>query len=178
MNMSQKPIVLKVLTTGEGGVGKTTLIHKYVEGKFRIDTKMTIGVEFFTKYLTLDGRLIALQLWDFGGQQQFRFMLNAYAKGAKGALLMFDLTRYFTLKNLGEWADICRSWDPDIPILFLGTKADLTEQLTVDDEYALEFKEKLKCFEFLKVSSKTGANVENAFEVLTRKILDRLGIKL
>lgn len=170
----EKPIVLKVLTAGEGGVGKTTLIHKYVEGHFLEDTKMTIGVEFHTKYLMVDGRSIALQIWDFGGQEQFRFMLEAYAKGAKGAILMFDLTRYFTLKSLDEWSKICRSWDPDLPILFAGSKFDLGEKISVDDENAEYHKDQLKCFQFIKVSSKTGLNVEKAFEILTRKILERL----
>ncbi|GAH39257.1 unnamed protein product, partial [marine sediment metagenome] len=87
-----KPRVLKIITTGEGGVGKTTLLHRYVEGIFLADTKMTLGVEFFLKELDLDGNKILLQIWDFGGQERFRFLLQNYIMGAKGALLLFDLT--------------------------------------------------------------------------------------
>jgi len=73
-----KPRVLKIITTGEGGVGKTTLLHRYVEGKFLADTRMTLGVEFFLKEIDLDGNKVLLQIWDFGGQERFRFLLKNY----------------------------------------------------------------------------------------------------
>ena len=134
---------------------------------------MTIGVEFFLKELILDGKHCTLQLWDFGGQERFRFLLESYVLGAKGALLMFDLTRPITLENLEQWVNIVRKGDPDLPILFLGTKLDLEEEIQVSDNYAKEFLEVFKLMDFLKISSKTGENVENAFDILTRKILER-----
>jgi small GTP-binding protein len=169
-----KPIVLKVLTAGEGGVGKTTLLHRYVEGKFSSETKMTIGVEFFLKELNIDGQKVMLQLWDFGGQERFRFLLESYVIGARGALLMFDLTRAMTLENIEQWVKICRKEDPNLPILFLGSKADLTEDICVEEDYIEEFKNHFNLYDYLKISSKTGENVELSFENLTRKILERL----
>ncbi|MHA2474338.1 MAG: ADP-ribosylation factor-like protein [Promethearchaeota archaeon] len=62
-----KKFILKILTAGDGGVGKTTLLHRYVEGRFSADTKMTIGVEFFLKETEIDSKQCTLQLWDFGG---------------------------------------------------------------------------------------------------------------
>ena len=99
----KKKYIFKLLTAGEGGVGKTTLLRRYIDNVFEASTKMTIGVEFFIKELLIDSNQCSLQLWDFAGQEQFRFMLDAYVIGAKGALLMFDLTRLMTLKNLEEW---------------------------------------------------------------------------
>ena len=168
-----KKFILKILTAGEGGVGKTTLLHRYVEGKFSADTKMTIGVEFFLKEVEIDGKQCTLQLWDFGGQERFRFLLESYVLGAKGALLMFDLTRPMTLENLQQWVEICRKGDPNLPVLFIGTKIDLVNDIMVDDDYALSFQEQFKLFDFLKISSKSGENVSEAFEILTRKILER-----
>ena len=168
-----KKFILKILLAGEGGVGKTTLLHRYVEGKFSAETRMTIGVEFFLKELEIDNQHCTLQLWDFGGQQRFRFLLESYVLGAKGALLLFDLTRPITLEKLENWVNICRRGDPNLPILFLGTKHDLTDNITVTDDYALEFKEAFNLFDYLKVSSKSGENVLTAFNLLTRKILDR-----
>ncbi len=168
-----KKFILKILLAGEGGVGKTTLLHRYVEGKFSAETRMTIGVEFFLKELEIDSIYCTLQLWDFGGQQRFRFLLESYVLGAKGALLLFDLTRPITLEKLENWVNICRRGDPDLPILFLGTKHDLTNSIMVSDDYALEFKEAFNLFDYLKVSSKSGENVLKAFNLLTRKILDR-----
>jgi len=169
-----KPIVLKVLTAGEGGVGKTTLLHRYVEGKFSSETKMTIGVEFFLKELNIDGQKVMLQLWDFGGQERFRFLLESYVIGARGALLMFDLTRAMTLENIEQWVKICRKEDPNLPILFLGSKSDLSEDICVEEDYIEEFKNHFNLYDFLKISSKTGENVELSFENLSRKILERI----
>ncbi|MFX1340983.1 MAG: Rab family GTPase [Promethearchaeota archaeon] len=168
-----KKFILKILTAGEGGVGKTTLLHRYVEGKFSADTKMTIGVEFFLKEIDLDGKQCTLQLWDFGGQERFRFLLESYVLGAKGALLMFDLTRPMTLENLQQWVTICRKGDVNLPILFLGTKLDLENDIMVDDDYALSFKQQFELFDYMKISSKSGENVAEAFEILTKKILER-----
>ncbi|MFX0056860.1 MAG: Rab family GTPase [Candidatus Hodarchaeota archaeon] len=172
--MESRPKVLKTIITGEGGVGKTTLLHRYIEGKFLIDTRMTIGVEFFLKEFTFNTERILLQIWDFGGQERFRFLLKNYAKGAKGALLMFDLTRPITLETIDEWVDICRSEQPDLPILLVGSKADLTEMVNLEDNYISEFKEKYNLFDYLRVSSKTGENVNMAFELLAKQILDKV----
>ena len=168
-----KSIVLKVLTAGEGGVGKTTLLHRYVEGKFSSATKMTIGVEFFLKELMIDDQKVLLQLWDFGGQERFRFLLKSYVIGARGALLMFDLTRAMTLEKIQNWVNICRDENPNLPILFLGSKADLADDINISKDYILAFKEQFNLYDYLEVSSKTGKNVESAFESVTREILKR-----
>ena len=170
--MPQK-FILKILTAGEGGVGKTTLLHRYVEGKFSADTRMTIGVEFFLKETEIDGKQCTLQLWDFGGQERFRFLLESYVLGAKGALLMFDLTRMSSLQNLEQWLNIVRKGDPSLPVLFLGTKLDLIDDIQVDDDYAKSFLKEYNLIDFLKISSKTGENVSNAFNKLTNIILER-----
>ncbi|MHA1658233.1 MAG: Rab family GTPase [Promethearchaeota archaeon] len=168
-----KKFILKILTAGEGGVGKTTLLRRFVEGQFSAQTKMTIGVEFFLKEIELDSKQCTLQLWDFGGQERFRFLLESYVLGAKGALLMFDLTRPITLDNLEQWVKIVRKWDPDLPILFIGTKIDLDDEIMVEDDYANMFKEQFDLFDYFKISSKSGENVSEVFKVITRKILER-----
>ncbi|MFX1455099.1 MAG: GTP-binding protein [Promethearchaeota archaeon] len=164
------PVLFKILTLGEGGVGKTTLLYRYVEGKFLADTKMTLGVEFFMKELEIEKKKIHLQVWDFGGQEHFRPLLKSYSLGARGALLLFDLTRPSSLDRIEQWVNICRGENPDIPIIFLGTKLDLTESISVDDEFALKFPKKYNFFQYLKISSKTGENVNLAFELLAREI--------
>ena len=170
--MPQK-YILKILTAGEGGVGKTTLLHRYVEGRFSAQTKMTIGVEFFLKETEIDEKQCTLQLWDFGGQERFRFLLESYVLGAKGAMLMFDLTRMSSLENLEQWLNIVRKGNPELPVLFLGTKLDLDDDIQVDDDYAMSFLKEYSLIDFLKISSKTGENVGEAFKILTRKILER-----
>ena len=171
----KKPTILfKIITAGDGGVGKTTLLYRYMEGRFLADTLMTIGVDFYQKDLEINQKKINLQIWDFGGQDHFRPLLKNYAVGARGALLLFDLTRPNSLQGIDQWVNICREANPGIPILFIGTKLDLTENITVDDEFAATFPGKYNFFNYLKVSSKTGENVNLAFEILAKELLKNL----
>ncbi len=135
---------------------------------------MTLGVEFFLKEVNVEGKKILLQIWDFGGQVHFRPLLKNYAMGARGALLLFDLTRPTSLERIEEWINICLEDNPGIPILFLGTKLDLLDSNSIDDDYIIEFKEKYEFFEYLKISSKTGENVKRAFELLAKEILKKI----
>lgn len=83
-----KKFILKILTAGEGGVGKTTLLHRYVEGMFSADTRMTIGVEFFLKEVNIDSQHCTLQLWDFGGQERFRVFIRELCTWCKGRIII------------------------------------------------------------------------------------------
>ena len=161
----------KIIVAGDGGVGKTTLLYRYVEDRFSYDTKMTIGVEFFLKELMIDDQKVLLQLWDFGGQERFRFLLKSYVIGARGALLMFDLTRAMTLEKIPQWVNICRKENPNLPILFLGSKADLADDINISKDYIMAYKEQFNLYDYLEVSSKTGKNVESSFVSITREIL-------
>ena len=174
---TKKSIALKIVTAGDGGVGKTTLLHRYVENKFLFDTKMTIGVGFFQKYVNV-GNLedISLQLWDFGGEEHFRLFLDSYMLGASGAILMFDLTRPKTLNKLDDWVKIIQKHEKDIPIMFLGGKLDLEEFIGVTDDLTLEIKGKYEFIDYIKVSSKSNHNVDKAFEILTNAALKHRGI--
>jgi len=166
--------LLKIITAGDGGVGKTTLLYRFVENKFLADTKMTLGVEFFLKETYIKEETITLQVWDFGGQDHFRPLLKDYSAGAKGALLLFDLTRPSSLENIEQWVNICRGENPGIPIIFLGTKLDLTDSITVDEKFARTFPKKYGFFKYLKISSKTGVNVNLAFRLLAKEIIKNL----
>jgi len=162
--------LLKIISTGDGGVGKKTLLYRYVEGKFLTNTKATLGVDFFLKKYHTKNKELELQLWDFGGQKVFRHILKNYASGAHGALLLFDLTNKSSLEKIDEWVDICREKDPKLPIIFLGTKLDLTNLIIVKDKEAIFFKEKYGFLDYIKVSSKTDENVNLAFQLLVNEI--------
>jgi Ras-related protein Rab-11A len=155
--------VYKLVVAGEGGVGKTTLIIRYCEGIFKHDTRTTVGVGFASKEVQLHGESIKLQIWDFGGEERFRFILPAYCKGANAAVLAFDSTRFQSMKNLPEWVEIIRKNAGNIPIVLVGTKVDLKDQRTVRPEDGDEFSKRNKLNGFFDVSSKTGLNVDNVF---------------
>jgi small GTP-binding protein len=165
-------LTFKIILGGEGGVGKTTLLHKYIENRFLEDTRLTIGVEILNKEITLpDESLCALQLWDFGGQERFRFMQDSFVRGASGAFLMFDLTVLFTFNKLNHWVQLFRKFEPKLPIVLLGSKFDL-ENHTVEDEYVEEFMKANNIYTYLKASSKTGQNVNEGFTQLLNEVIE------
>ena len=99
--------------------------------------------------------------------------MKDHVQGAKGALLIFDLTRPSTLKTVDEWCSIVRSANTSLPIILVGTKLDLTDQIQVEDEHARSIMEEFDLFEYIKISSKTGENVDKCFDLLIGKIMER-----
>jgi small GTP-binding protein len=155
--------IYKLVVAGEGGVGKTTLVIRYCEGIFKHDTRTTVGVGFASKEVKVDDESIKLQIWDFGGEERFRFILPQYCKGANAAILAFDTTRFQSLKNLPEWVNIIRKNSGEVPIVLVGTKVDVEEKRTVKTDEGEAFAKKNKIDSYFDVSSKTGLNVNNVF---------------
>jgi small GTP-binding protein len=169
-------VVLKIIIAGEGGVGKTTILHRYVEGRFIEDTKMTIGVGFSVKNLDLGRQKVNLQLWDFSGQEHLRFMVKQHTHGAHGALFMFDLSNIRrSLRYIDDWFNILRQ-PGEIPIILVGAKYDIIEQnnkrYNMFKHLISESREKYDFFEYIETSSKSGHHVDDAFMTLIKKILD------
>lgn len=162
----------KILITGDGGVGKTSLLRRYVDGTFDESTIMTVGVEFFIKELIFDGIHCSLQLWDLGGQKRFRYLLENYVMGARGALLLLDLTKLPKIGDILEWVNIARLHDINLPIILVGNKYDLEDFIAVDDESALHLKNAFNMVDYIKTSAKTGYNVEEPFELIAKKLIE------
>ena len=168
-------LTFKLVLFGDGTVGKTALAQRYLTGLFRDNTKITIGVEFHIKDLNLSGRRVKLQIWDFGGEQRFRFLLPSYCKGANGGLFMYDVTNPRSLLNIDAWMEVLRSsTPPNIPILMVGTKADLVDNRLVKTSEAMEIAKNHKLAGYAEVSAKTGENVESTFETITKLMLSRI----
>ena len=167
-----KNYIFKILLTGNAGVGKTSLLRRYVDGFFDESTIMTVGVDFFTKEFTFDNAHCLLQLWDLGGQERFRYLLENFVMGARGALLLFDLTRMPLIKDILEWVNIARLHDINLPIILVGTKLDLEDLIAVDDDSALHLKNTFNMIDYIKTSAKTGYNIKKAFEILIKKLTE------
>ncbi len=172
-----KKLAMKILLAGDGEVGKTTLLYRFKEGRFFEGASMTLGVDFSLKNITIDEYSIDLQIWDFGGQDRFRFMLHNYTEGAKGALICADLTQPTSFNNVDEWVKILRATDEELPLLLVGTKNDLVDDIQVDDELAMEIKSEYNLFDYIKTSSKTGEKIDQVFDLLVRKIIEHNNIK-
>lgn len=164
--------IFKILVAGEGGAGKTSLLRRYVDGMFDESNVMTVGVDFFTKDILFDNIHCSLQLWDLGGQKRFRYLLDSYVMGARGALLLFDLTMMPKIGDILEWVNITRLHDINLPIILVGTKNDLEDFIAVDDESALHIKNAFNMIDYIKTSSKTGYNVDKLFDLLAKKLTE------
>ena len=167
-----KTYIFKILVAGEGGAGKTSLLRRYVDEMFDESNVLTVGVDFFTKEVAFNGTKCSLQLWDLGGQKRFRSLLNNFVMGARGALLLFDLTRMPNVSDILEWVNIARIYDIKLPILLIGTKEDLDDYIAVDDDSALHLRNTFSLFDYIKTSAKTGHNVEKAFELMVKALIN------
>lgn len=168
-----KSYLYKILVTGNAGVGKTSLLRRYVEGKFDESTVMTVGVDFFVKELEINSGKCSLQLWDLGGQHRFRYMQKQYVMGARGALLLVDLTRKPKMNNIVEWVNIIRHYDIDLPILLIGNKFDLKDYRAISDNFLEDVKDTFGMFDVYKTSAKTGYNVEKVFRRMAIKLMNK-----
>ena len=163
----------KITLFGPGGLGKTSLLLRYIKDYFREGLKKTIGSTFLIKDVDIDGKQVRLLLWDIGGQPQFHKLRTIYFKGSNGALGVFDLSSSQTLLKIPGWiSSIKKTVKKTIPMLLLGNKVDLERE--VDKEEAEDLAKRLGC-EYLETSAKTGENVERAFEIVARACLHEIG---
>jgi small GTP-binding protein len=173
LKVQKKNFVFKIIVAGDGGVGKTTLLRRFVNGVFDESTIETVGVEFFLKEVEFNNAKSSLQLWDLGGQERFRYLLDSFVMGSRAALLLIDLTRLPKIQGVLDWVNIVRLHDIDLPILLVGTKYDLEDAIAIDDESALTIKNTFNMFDYIKTSSKTGYNVDEVFERITRALVQK-----
>lgn len=166
---------LKIIVAGAGGVGKTTLVHRFLSGQF-LKFSMTIGVSFQTHTIVLeDEKTAKLIIWDLGGQERFRQMsvFESYCIGAHGIILALDMTSAVrTIQELNVWADIVRGGAPNAPIVLIGTKADLMiEDIDFPQDLLGHFIQENNIKGFFETSSLTGQNVQETFIHLVDHII-------
>ncbi|KAE8684272.1 Ras-related protein RABA1i [Hibiscus syriacus] len=162
-------LLFKVVLIGDSGVGKSNLLSRFTKNEFSLQSKSTIGVEFATRSIRVDDKVIKAQIWDTAGQERYRAITSAYYRGAVGALLIYDVTRHVTFENVERWLKELRGHtDSSTVIMLVGNKADLRHLRAVSSEDAMAFAERENTF-FMETSALESTNVDNAFtEVLTQ----------
>ncbi|KII73621.1 Ras-related protein RABA2a [Thelohanellus kitauei] len=156
----------KVVLIGDSGVGKSNLLSRFANNTFNTDSKSTIGVDFSVCTVHASGKIIKAQLWDTAGQERFRAILDAYYRGARGAIIVYDITERETFQNVVSWLkELQDHVDRNICLLLIGNKSDLAEDRSVSTEEAYEFSVK-NGINFMETSALTSANVKEAFETI------------
>ena len=162
--VTKKMASKKILLLGDGAVGKTSLVHRYVEGQFKERYKATIGVDIFSK--NVGGS--ELQIWDLSGQEHFVSVRSKFYSKSDGALLVFDLTNQKSFNNLSSWVkESVEGVGSDIPMVILGNKLDLADLIAINDEDITKFASQHN-WKWLKTSAKDGTSVEEAFETIAK----------
>ncbi|MFX0009160.1 MAG: GTP-binding protein [Candidatus Hermodarchaeota archaeon] len=171
--MTEYDYTWKIMMLGDASVGKTSLTIRYISGFFLEDLKLTIGVDFYSKTTSFKGKKVKLQIWDFGGEERFRFLLHQYCKGANAAFFLYDITNRLSLDHLPDWTQIIREHAGDVPIMLVGSKVDLKQYRVVPREEGILAAKKYNLSAFVELSSKTGENVEEAFTLITETLFER-----
>ena len=155
----------KICLLGGFSVGKTSLVHQFIEGNFDDKYLSTIGVKISRKPLQRPDHTLNLILWDLAGGDNFQKQSSGYLRGAAGAIIVCDLTRTDTLRYLSDYVGQMRAVNPNAVIVFAGNKVDLVAERAIDDEMLKTAASEANC-PYLLTSAKTGENVEAAFELL------------
>lgn len=157
--------LFKIVLIGDSGVGKSNLLSRFTKDEFNLELKSTIGVEFATKTLDVEGKLIRAQIWDTAGQERYRAMTGAYYRGAVGALLVYDISKRYTFENVAKsWLkELKENSDPNLAVMLVGNKCDLRHFRAVSTEEAMQFAEENK-LSFIETSALDSTGVDEAFQ--------------
>lgn len=167
--------VFKVVLIGESGVGKTNLLSRFTRNEFNHDSRTTIGVEFSTRTLTLDGHLVKAQIWDTAGLERYRAITSAYYRGAVGALLVYDITKHQSYESVDRWLkELYDHADASILVMLVGNKSDLKDEgREVPTEEAKMYADSNGLL-FMETSALDSTNVELSFETILRDIYKKV----
>jgi len=168
-------LAFKMCIFGDSGVGKSTLINRYITAKFDHDQKSTLGAAILMKFIETETMRITLQIWDFAGEEKFSLLLPSYAKGSSAAIFMCDISKRDSITNIDKWFlkfnEGSNIRNTKFPVLIVGGKLDLEEQRSLSKKDIEIFLTVIEEFDYLECSSKTGENVDLLFQIIVDKML-------
>jgi small GTP-binding protein len=168
--MSSYDYMFKLLIVGESGVGKTCMLLRFADNVFEADCLSTIGVDFKVKQIEMDGKRVKLQIWDSAGQERFRNITSSYYRNCSGIIIVYDVTKLESFNKVTEWISEVRRFVPSVPLIVVGNKCDLEDrQVSTEDGKQLAERQGLI---FLETSAKTNLNIEEAFQELSKKLIE------
>ena len=167
--------VIKILTLGDSGVGKTSIIQKFVNDKFSQNMLSTIGVDFQSKIIMIDNTKVKLKIWDTTGQERFKTLTSQYYNGADGALLIFDVTNKESFKRINFWMNELNEKKKlnELGLLLIGNKIDLVNKRIIDKEEAENFA-KNNNLSYYETSALKNININNIIIDIAKQCLNNI----
>ena len=154
----------KLIIIGDSGVGKSCLALRATKDSFEKLYSATIGFEFMTFFIRVDGKAIKLQIWDTCGQEVYRSLISSFYNNSALAIIVYSIDNDESFNHLEFWLNELRNkGNPDINIFLIGNKVDLEDNRKVTKEEAIDFVDNNKIKLFLETSAKTGFNAKNIF---------------
>ena len=171
-NNTNYEYLFKIILIGSSGVGKSSILQRYMKKTFDENYKITIGVDFLMKTLTINKQLVKLQVWDTAGQEKYKSMVSSYYRGAHVALIVFDLTSHLSFEALPSWIENFYKNGPEQKnTILIGNKKDLVEERQVTQEEAELFSQTNNKIYF-ETSAKEGDNIDYVFNYTAEKLLE------
>lgn len=161
--MIKKSINYKICLSGDSGVGKSSIVRKYIHNKFEDYSEATIGAAFFSRDIEFEDYTLKLQIWDTAGQERYRSLGPLYFRGCKTIILVVDGIEDVSIEKSHSWIKQIRYEVPEVYIMLVVNKSDL--KLEVSEEALKEICEMYGNMDYLHVSAKSGHNIEKLFEM-------------
>lgn len=166
---------VKCLLIGDAGVGKSSILERYVNNTFVNNNLSTVGVDYFTKYVKLESSVIKLQIWDLAGQMNYRNIIHSYYRNAEVLFYVFDKGNRASFKNFEKWLDEFNDRLIEIHIVIVGNKCDVSHSCVSTDE-AIDLANKYDA-QYYETSAKDNINIREIFENTVQLLHDRKLIK-
>ncbi|CAR31040.1 ZYRO0E08492p [Zygosaccharomyces rouxii] len=162
--------LFKIVLIGDSGVGKSNLLSRFTTNDFNMESKSTIGVEFATRTIEVEGKKIKAQIWDTAGQERYRAITSAYYRGAVGALIVYDISKPSSYENCNHWlTELRENADDNVAVGLIGNKSDLDHLRAVPTDEAKNFAQENQLL-FTETSALKSENVDLAFRELITAI--------
>ncbi len=163
---------IRLMLIGDSNVGKTSIIKRYCKNQFSPSYISTVGIDFETKYLRLNGKIINLQIWDTAGQERYKVLAKNYYKNSDGFIIVYDITDKKSFNNVANWiTQIKDSASENVKCVLLGNKCDLEELRQVDINQGKDLANNYH-LKFYETSAQKGNNIQKVFTDLVKGFLN------
>jgi Ras-related protein Rab-6A len=164
----------KVVFLGPAGAGKTSLIVRLLYNSFDPTYMATIGIDFMSHILLVDGKAVRLQIWDTAGQERFKSLIPSYIRGSRCVFLVYDVTSGSAEEDVKAWHKVVMNEENDPLVVLIGNKIDREDARTIDSERGRNLAEAMGAM-YIETSAKTGHNVVTAFKRAARAMMEAPG---